>query len=207
MYEVDQIRRTSRSFLEASNMCLENINVIGTCGLYTIGSSSIYYVPYYDTTINDFEIVREYDSHYVCEINSHRCVIIKNGVDHALFGEEIGIIYDNEIKFIHAYFSSDTMNDRSWEISGNVAVYIDNRTKNYTDTKNISLRNALFKEAIFVGKKFGKYEKNKYNQYTFSEIDEDTLVVSNDGSTITDFNKFNCSAKKLIFNGCLRFHY
>jgi len=184
-HEVDKLRRTCRTFLEVGDYILRDINVLATCGLYTNRSS--YYAGSLETPINNFTSIKEYETHYsfkCCDVES---LFIKNGVDHVLFGDCIGIIKHDHIEILFSCFSYRTLRDEPWDPLSKIndIVHLDDATKKYLVDKDLPLRQALFKEAVYAYDYVGRGLKKLDNKWcSFSKIDGGVLITVEDAVTI-----------------------
>ena len=218
--EVDQLRRTCRTFLDVGNHILRDVNVIATCGLYTIRTTDVvlsdkYYAPCLDIQIDSVEIDNERECYFTAAIDTLNCVLIKNDVDHVLFGNYFGFIKHDHIELKYANFSTDTLDGKPWDLmttSYAMATYLDNRTMRYVVDKNLSLRRSLFEEAIVIVGSFKHTIMRHWNNNEFDckIVDEGLLIKSKSGKiTIEEFHKVTracITPSKIMFDGRLIFY-
>jgi len=211
MYNLDQIRRTSSSFLEAALVVLRDVNIVATNGLYTIGST--YYVPCLDEYIYHNGIQKETDIYRVDVLDDVDCLGIKKDVDHIYLGKYIGIVEHDYIDMVYAQFGDDTLDDLPWDPSEkySLAIYLDNRTKKYASSQNISLNRSLFGEAIVVGHDIDEFYSSYFPvNFEKSKVVEGVSIRPKCGyATIKEFIEAVSSyvvPKKIMFDGRLLFY-
>ena len=184
LYEVDKLRRVNRAFLEAGNHILRDVNVLATCGLYTIGSS--YYAGALETIKHKFYLEEEHESYYKFMYKTVECFFIKNNVDHILLGGYIGIMKHDHIEILHVNFSQNTLDDTPYRQNDcwNDIIFLDNATKGCIVNKDVPLRSSIFHEAILMRDLdvscFG------HDEYVFSKVDDSIVVKSDIGFTIQE---------------------
>ena len=213
-WDLDRIRLTSSHFLEATSGPLKKVNVIATCGLYigvlSDGIRNAYFMPCSDEQVR-VNTYSERGTHYTATVVESCCKIVKPNVDHVLFGNFFGFIYNDHIDLVFANFSDDTLLNVPRK-DHSPAVILDNRTKKYADSQNISLRQCLFEEAIIVTTKptYQFLTKNNQNYYTFTGDGTNVLMKPKSGyATIAEFIKAVSShldVKKITFDGRLLIH-
>jgi len=206
-WDLDQLRRTNSTFLEATTLLLGDIKVIGTCGIYTIGSSDMIHVPYMDKAIERKKMFGETESNYVWMFNGLFCRFMKNGVDYILLGDNIGIIKNDCIVIYYSYFSNETLIGKRVHASDSIT-YMNNITKRCAVNNGGSLVSSLFEEAIIMGKT-NSYTDARFSHedYVFTEVDDGISMRPKSGlATIEEFVDVAgdiINVMKIMFDGRL----
>lgn len=163
MYDLNKIRGTSRAFKEIVDMTLKDVNVISTGGIYEY--KGLYYTPYMDKLIDDFEIYIEMPSYKIVVQDDTEFLLVTPGVDHISFGRYIAFIKDDYLELQSSLLYSSNHMKRP-DINDFDQLHtncIDYWGWKYGSDKDISLKASLFesieihlpknKEIIFVSQK------------------------------------------------------
>lgn len=219
LYDLDCLRRTSHAFLEAAEMQLDNVNIIGTCGIYTIRttnvvSNDVYYLPRSDKMIKDIVFVKEYEFFNIYKIDIWDCMIIKLGIDHIIFGDNIGFVKDDHIEIWYHIICENVLEGRVPNMICSDYRHVDYGTYKMITKNDTSSWGDRFTCVELHGHTFDYFSHSKYSLSVENGIQVMTSAYK-DGVTIANYlkllnectNDFVSKVKKIKFNKRLEFHY
>ena len=217
MSNLDKLRRTSHSFFEACKILMENVNIIGTCGIYTNKDVDVYYLPQSDKVIRHIVFCKEYEFFNEYKISGRRCMIIKSGVDHIIFGKNIGFIKDDYIEIWYHIISQSILDGSVPDSNDEDYLYVDYGTYKMIPKNNVSLWGDRFTCVELHDHSFTDFKHEKYSSHSENGIQVVTSTYE-DGVTIEEYlqllnsrhtndNSFGSKIKKIKFNERLEFYY